>query len=92
MDFSGKIAIVTGGSSGIGKAAVELLLEQGAKVIVLDLKHMNLKQNKNNLFYYEIDVTDEDQISNAIKVIVEKLLPNGGFEVVKAVGVDFKLD
>ena len=48
MDFSGKIAIVTGGSSGIGKAAVELLLEQGAKVIVLDLKHMNLKQNKNN--------------------------------------------
>ena len=72
MDFSGKIAIVTGGSSGIGKAAVELLLEQGAKFIVLDLKNMNIKQNKNNLFYYEIDVTDEDQISNAIKVIVEK--------------------
>ena len=74
MDFSGKIAIVTGGSSGIGKAAVELLLEQGAKVIVLDLKHMNLKQNKNNLFYYEIDVTDEDQISNAIKVDVYNML------------------
>jgi hypothetical protein len=35
--FDGKLAVVAGGSSGIGSACVELLQREGAKVVVLDL-------------------------------------------------------
>lgn len=37
FDFSGKVAIVTGGASGIGEAVAKLLGQGGAKVVVADL-------------------------------------------------------
>lgn len=37
MDISGKVAVVTGGGSGLGEATARLLAEAGAKVAVLDL-------------------------------------------------------
>jgi len=36
MDFTGKVAIVTGGASGMGAAAARLLAERGATVVVVD--------------------------------------------------------
>lgn len=36
-DFGGKVAVVSGGASGIGRATAELLAERGAKVVVADL-------------------------------------------------------
>ena len=37
MDFDGKVALVTGGASGLGQAAVMLLTAAGARVAVADL-------------------------------------------------------
>mgnify|MGYP003524679104 FL=1 len=34
MNFSGKVAIVTGGTSGIGRAAAIAYAQQGAKVVI----------------------------------------------------------
>lgn len=38
IDFTGKVALVTGGARGIGRACAQLLAEAGAKVLVTDLE------------------------------------------------------
>ena len=37
MELSGKVAIVTGGASGIGRATVELFVSEGARVVIADV-------------------------------------------------------
>jgi len=41
-DFSGKVAVVTGGASGIGRSLVKELLAAGAKVVIADVEQKAL--------------------------------------------------
>ncbi|REJ27053.1 MAG: D-threitol dehydrogenase [Bacillaceae bacterium] len=72
FNIKDKIAIVTGGASGIGKAISELFLEKGAKVAIFDLKEnvSNIAKEINDEKAIGIycDVTNNDSMDQAIQM------------------------
>ncbi|MYR07151.1 SDR family NAD(P)-dependent oxidoreductase [Gordonia sp. SID5947] len=73
MDINGASAIVTGGASGIGEAAVRQLAAKGAKVVVADLqadKGEALAKEVGGAFV-RVDVTDTAQIEAAVTKATE---------------------
>ncbi|KAJ8029978.1 15-hydroxyprostaglandin dehydrogenase [NAD(+)] [Holothuria leucospilota] len=77
MKISGKVAIVTGGVSGIGKAVSLKLLENGAKLVaILDLEAESCQAVVSEFFekfgadrvrFIKCDVTREDQLKNSFQ-------------------------
>ncbi len=65
MDFSGKVAVVTGGSRGIGLAITEALLQRGMKVAVWSRKAKDL--GKANCISLVCDVSDKHSVRQAFE-------------------------
>ena len=74
-EFDGLVAVVTGGASGIGAAAVARLLEGGARVAVLDL---NIAGANADAFSVVADVSDDDSVRAAIDEVVGQY---GGIDI-----------
>ncbi|MDK2934941.1 MAG: hypothetical protein PWP27_2751 [Clostridiales bacterium] len=79
FDLKGEIAIVTGGSKGIGKAIVYALAVAGATVVIADIDEDNGKHICNELsgsgFQAEIvktDVTDSKSVDSLVHYTVNK--------------------
>ena len=56
-DFNGKLAVVTGGASGVGFAIGEALAKEGAKVILTDIEQDSLEASTACLTEQSLDVT-----------------------------------
>lgn len=75
MDLQNKVAIITGGSGGLGMAAAKAFLAKGAKVAVFDLQEGDARAlaeaNPGQIKYYETNVTSEENVAANINQVVE---------------------
>lgn len=78
MDANGAIAVVTGGASGLGLATTRALLDEGARVVILDLAASNgedvAKQLGDQVRFAPADVTDQVAVAEAFD-LAESLGP-----------------
>lgn len=84
-DFAGKVALVTGGASGIGRATAELLAARGAKVVVADLDDSQgtatverIGAAGGDAVFVRADVTQPDDVSTMVSAAVDGF---GGLDV-----------
>jgi 3-oxoacyl-[acyl-carrier protein] reductase len=64
IDLSGRVAIVTGGSRGLGRADALTLERAGAEVVTLDIEEANTT--------FRCDVGDRQQVDDAVKRVVDE--------------------
>lgn len=79
-----KVAIITGAGGGIGTVAVRLFVEQGAKVLAVDLKEEELASavqglNPEDASYFVADVTSEADVDAYTQAAVDRY---GGLDIV----------
>jgi len=79
---SGKVAIVTGGASGVGKDDAILLVKEGAKVVLTDLNEKDgnavAAQIGENALFVKHDISSEDGWKEVIARTEEKF---GGVDI-----------
>lgn len=66
--FKNKTALVVGGTSGIGKATVNTLIEGGATVHVVG-RNTSKIQDANNIIKHQVDITNTSSVKELINII-----------------------
>ena len=72
--LEGKVALITGGASGLGQATVEAYVAKGVKAVILDINEDKASQIIDNLgedkvMFISTDIMKEDPVVEAINKI-----------------------
>jgi NAD(P)-dependent dehydrogenase (short-subunit alcohol dehydrogenase family) len=82
QELAGKVAIVTGGAGGIGEATAELLVAEGASVVIADVDAERGQalavRIGDSAAFKQTDVSDIDQVQAAVDFAVERF---GGLDI-----------
>lgn len=76
MRLEGKVAVITGGASGIGEASAKLFVENGAQVVIADIQddlgNGLAKSLSPNACFFHCDVSKEAEVSALVDYALEK--------------------
>jgi NAD(P)-dependent dehydrogenase (short-subunit alcohol dehydrogenase family) len=89
--LAGKVAVITGGAGGIGRAAAKLFTEEGGRVLLVDMNQAALQDavqtiGSNVASYTVTDTTQPEQVQHFVQTAVERyggidiFLANAGIE------------
>ncbi len=70
--FTGKVAVVTGGVGGIGRAVVQAFAREGAKVAVFD-RQPNAESEHKAITFYSVDITQPARVEAAVSRVEDEL-------------------
>jgi len=80
MDWSGRVAIVTGGASGIGAATIKEFAHEGAAVVIFDINQTVGEQSAEDLrsagveaYFYQVDVSNSEACRTAANDVANRL-------------------
>jgi NAD(P)-dependent dehydrogenase (short-subunit alcohol dehydrogenase family) len=104
VDLTGRTAVITGGSRGLGEAMAKALAEAGAKIALVarDLKRLEkvrdaIAESGGTAAVFTADVTQEDEVAEVADAVIQRfgspqiLINNAGTNIRKNL-VDFSLE
>jgi NAD(P)-dependent dehydrogenase (short-subunit alcohol dehydrogenase family) len=78
MAFHGRVALVTGAASGMGRLAVRRLAAGGARVAALDVNEAGLRETRGEderIRSFAVDVTDARAVADTVRAVESELGP-----------------
>lgn len=78
MAYSGQLALVTGGGSGMGRLAAQICANTGAAVAILDLDEAGMEEtarDSSTIRSFKVDITDTDAVNDVVARVEAEMGP-----------------